>query len=240
MPSVRSIRYAERRWTSAFREGVARPHERLGGRGIERAQAEPLGRRLAHEERDERGERMPPVDLLGTIGGDEEERQLVDPARDEAQQVEAGAVRPMEVLEHEHERSLRGQGHEEVAHLGEEVRLARRAIESGDGRSVGGIGEGLGAPGDLDPRAVGRGLGAVVAVADEDVGARVRRLAAERIREGGLPDAGLAADQDEAALAIAHRSQAIVQEREFAVAPDQRWRWCRRGRSDIHARPSRS
>ena len=118
-----------------FREVVARPHQRLGGRGVERAQAEPLGRRLPHQERDERGERMPPVDLLATIGGDEEERQLVDPARDEAQQVEAGAVRPMEVLEHEHERSLRGQGNEEVARLREEVRLARRAVEAGDGRA---------------------------------------------------------------------------------------------------------
>ena len=106
LPSVRSIRYAARRWTAAFREVVARPHERLGRRGIERAQVEPLGRRLAHEERDERGERMPPVDLLAAIGGDEEERQLVEPARDEAQQVEAGAVRPVEVFEHEHERSL--------------------------------------------------------------------------------------------------------------------------------------
>ena len=206
---------------------MARPYQRLGGRGIERAQAEPRGRRLPHQERDERGERMPPVDLLGTIGGDEEERHLVDPARDEAQQVEGGTVRPMEVFEHEHERSLRGQGNEEVAHLGEEVRLARRAIESGDGRSVGGIGEGLGAPGDLDPGAVGRGLGPVVAVADEDVRARARRLAAERIREGGLANAGLTSDQDEAAPTIARRGQAVVQEGEFAVAPDQRWRWCR-------------
>ena len=75
LPSVRSIRYAARRWTARFREVVARPHQRLGRRGIERAQAEPLRRRLAHEERDERGERMPPVDLLAAIGGDEEERQ---------------------------------------------------------------------------------------------------------------------------------------------------------------------
>jgi hypothetical protein len=111
----------------------------------------------------------------------------------------------MEVFEHEHQRSLRGQGNEEVARLGEEVRLARRAVEAGDGRGVGGAGEGLGTPGDLDPRAVGWGLRAVITVAAENVRARVRRLAAERIRERGLADAGLTSDQDEAAPTITRR-----------------------------------
>ncbi len=211
-----------------FREGVARSDERLGGCGIERAQSEPCCRRLAHEERDERGERMPPVDVLTPIGGDEEERHLVDPVRDEAQQVERGAVRPMEVFEHEYERSLRRQGNEEVARLCEEVRLARRTVEARDGRRGGGVRMGFNTPGDLDPGTVGWGFGAVITVAGEDARARVRRLATECICEGRLPDAGLAADQDEAAPTITRRRQALVQERQLAVAADQGRRWCRR------------
>jgi hypothetical protein len=218
---------------------VARPQQLLGGRGVERAQAEPLGRRLPHQERDERGERMPPVDILIPVGGNEEERQRVDPVRDEAQQVEARAVRPMEVFQHEYERSLRGQGNEEVARLREEARLARRAVEAGDGRSVDGIREDLDATGDLDPRAVGWGLGAVIAVAGEDVRPRLRRRAAERIRKGGLADARLAADQDHAAPAMTRHGQPVVEEGEFAVPTDRGWAQQRRWRDSVHALPTK-
>jgi hypothetical protein len=61
-------------------------------------------------------------------------------------------------------------------------------------------------------------------VAGEDGQTRVRRLAGELIGEGGLADAGLTADQDEAPPTTARRGQAVVQEGEFAVAPNQRWR----------------
>jgi hypothetical protein len=84
----------------------------------------------------------------------------------------------------------------------------------------------LDAPGDLDPGAVRWGLDAVITVAAEDVCTRVHRLAAQRIGEGGLPDTGLTADQDEAAPAGPRRGQAVVQEGELMVAADQRC-WCR-------------
>src|SRR5262245_51747554 len=123
----------------------------------------------------------------------------------------------MEVFEHEHERSRRTQGDEEAPCLPEEVRLARRFVEAGDGR---GVGEGLTATGDLDPRAIWRGVGPVVTVAGENVRAHIRRLAAEHIREGGLPDAGLTINQDEAAPTTLGGRQPVVEEGEFAVAPD--------------------
>ncbi|MEA2586446.1 MAG: ATPase domain, partial [Thermomicrobiales bacterium] len=65
------------------------------------------------------------------------------------------------------------------------------------------------APGDLEPGAIGRGLGAVVAVAGEDGHPRVRRLAREPVGEGGFPDAGLTADQHEAAPTGLRGSQAV-------------------------------
>ena len=124
----------------------------------------------------------------------------------------------MEVLEHQQERARRRHSGEERAHLREEVGLARRAVEAGNGR---GGGEGLDAPADLPPGAVGRGLGPVVAVADEDAGARGRRLVADGTRKRGLADAGLAADQDQAAPPAPRRGQAVAQEGELAVAPDE-------------------
>jgi hypothetical protein len=58
-------------------------------------------------------------------------------------------------------------------------------------------------------------------VAGEDMQMRVRSVAHESVGEGGFADAGLAADQDKAALTIAYSSQAIVQQGEFAITPEE-------------------
>jgi len=68
---------------------------------------------------------------------------------------------------------------------------------------------------------------------------RVRGIPREPVGEGGLADASLAADQDEAAPASARRGQSVVQDGEFAVAPDEGRRCDRRWRTDVHARPRR-
>jgi hypothetical protein len=181
---------------------------------------------------------MPPVDFFIPIGSEEDERQLVDPAGDEAQHIKAGAVCPVQVFQHEHERSRRREGNQELARLQEEIRLARCTIQAGDGRSAGDVAS-LNTPGDLNPRAIGWRLRAVITVTGEDLHSRVRGLAAECIRERALADAGLTADQDEATPTVARRGQAIMQEGEFTVASNQRWGG-RRCRSNIHPRPSRS
>src|SRR5262249_44235893 len=145
---------------------------------------------------------------------------------EEAEEIKAGGVRPVQVLQEEHDWAPRRQCDKEVARLSEEGGPAGRTAETGHRWGACGVGEGADALGDLEPGTVGRGLDPVVAVAREDGNARVRGRAGEPAGEGGLADAGLAADQHQAAPAVARGSQAVAQDGEFAVAPDE-W-WCGR------------
>jgi hypothetical protein len=210
------------------------PYERLGGGDVEGAQTEPFGWRLTNEERDERGEWMPPVNFLTPIGCEEEKWHLVDLVRNKAQQVKARTVGPMEVLEQEHEWSLRSQGNKEVARLREDVRLTRRTVEAGNRRSYS-DGGGWDAMGNLKPGTIGWGLSAVIAVAGQDVRTGVRCLAADRTRERGLPNAGLTADQHNVAPAMTRRGQTVLQKCHFTVSTDRRWARKRRWQDHVHA-----
>jgi hypothetical protein len=51
--------------------------------------------------------------------------------------------------------------------------------------------------------------------------AGIRRRVRERVGEGSLTDTGLAAEQHETPPTALHGSQAIVEEGEFAVPPDE-------------------
>src|SRR4051812_29737271 len=84
-------------------------------------------------------------------------------------------------------------------------------------------------PHDLVPGAIGRGFGAVIAMADQHARADLDGLAGERLGEGALAEPGLAADQDEAALSRERVGEAGTQDAQLPVTADegQAWRWCR-------------
>src|SRR5205823_4543992 len=77
----------------------------------------------------------------------------------------------------------------------------------------------------LDPRAVGRGLREVVAAPDKDERALLGRLPAQRLGQGGLADARLAADEHQRPTPGQRRGQGSAKERQLALAPDERWPW---------------
>jgi hypothetical protein len=94
--------------------------------------------------------------------------------------------------------------------------VPRRAKAGGGGRLIGG---GFVAPERLDPRAVWRRLGEVVAAPDEHERALLGGLPAERLREGGLADPRLPADQDQAAAPGEGVGETLPQDREFSFPP---------------------
>ena len=82
--------------------------------------------------------------------------------------------------------------------LREEFCLGRCAIEPRDGR---GTGKGCGAPTNLTPGAIWRGLGMVIAVAGEHDKTLGGFGACKAIDKGRLADAGLPADEHKTTLA---------------------------------------
>src|SRR4051794_5407508 len=110
--------------------------------------------------------------FVGTVGGDDEERQRRGGAGEEAEEIEARRIGPMEVVEQEDERVSDGECREEVERLLEEHCLARYfpncAAPCKCFRDRGQASSYLVAPEQLYPRTVGRCLGQVVAAPDKD------------------------------------------------------------------------
>jgi hypothetical protein len=79
-------------------------------------------------------------------------------------------------------------------------------------------------PEQLRPRAVGGCLGQFVALPGKDERTALLGLAAQRLREGGLANARLTTDEDEAALPSDGGTETLTQHGTFALAPDEQWR----------------
>ena len=214
--------------------GVARRDERADGRRVQRAQVEPRGAGLAHQERQQGGERVVAGDLVGAVGGEEEQgqrRRAAAPAT-RSRSREAGSAQ-CRSSSRRTSGLARGERGEVVAHARATMaawlaeRLARRARAAGRppagraGASPRGAGEGL-APG-----AVGRRLGQVVAAPDQHQRALRGRLGQQRLGEGGLADARLAADEHQRPAPGQRRGERVAQRGQLALAADEAGQWLR-------------
>ncbi len=120
---------------------------------------------------------MAPGQLVGPVGGDQQQWKGGQVPGKIAEQVEATRIGPVQVLQHRNHGASRGDGGEEVVNLAEEGRLAA-------GLGDAGIGQGGGkrrnpvarreAGQQLAPGTVGRGRAEVVATADQEGGAVTR------------------------------------------------------------------
>jgi hypothetical protein len=152
-------------------EPPSRANQCAQGIQFQPAQIEPQPLRFPDQRRELLVKRMAPGQLVHPIGHDQQERQVVDAAGDVPEEFETRRVSPVEVFEHDEDRSDRGKGGDEVPHLGKECGLTGDAFEPP-------IGEGSGwwrqvcpravASDKVEPGTVGRSIRQVVAVAGED------------------------------------------------------------------------
>jgi hypothetical protein len=151
--------------------------------------------------------------------------RLVDAAGDVPEEFETRRVSPVEVFEHDEDRSDRGKGGDEVPHLGKECGLTGDAFEPpiGEGsrwwrqvcpRAV--------ASDKVEPGTVGRSIRQVVAVAGEDEHVSGTRFPNEVAHERRLADPGGAAYQHESALASNSGGQVLLEACPLPVPSDQR------------------
>ena len=162
------------------------------------------------------------ADLVAPDRGDDEDRAFADDPGEVGQQVERGAVRPLEVFDHEHERSLAGDPLERVEDRLEQLRPGTaprietmgigsgRPIEFGDeprqAAPAGSEQRGQLPRRDATDELAQRGderreresaVADAQARAGQDTGAAGPRATGELLDEAGLADAGLAADEDD-------------------------------------------
>jgi hypothetical protein len=78
-----------------------------------------------------------PGQLVRPVGHQEQHGERGQLAREGTQQVEAGRVSPVRVVEEQHQRLAGGQHREVVAHPREDRRLARRGVPRPSGTSRG-------------------------------------------------------------------------------------------------------
>jgi hypothetical protein len=67
---------------------------------------EPFGARLMHQDREEAIEGMEAGQFVAAIGHNDEEREHHEGAGEEAEEIDAGVIRPKKVVEQEDERPL--------------------------------------------------------------------------------------------------------------------------------------
>lgn len=188
------------------------------------------------------------VRLGVAVRGDRQQRDVRQRARDELQREQRRGVGPVQVVEHDDERTLlrdrRQQRRERVEEpeaslVGVQLgRLRGRSERPGElwqqaGDPRGALGErcaqrrGVGATAehapDLHPGPVRGRPAAVPAAAPRPRGAARRGVLDELARERGLADAGLARQQDQAAAAGEGAFQARVELRKLASAPHEAW-----------------
>ncbi len=109
-------------------------------------------------------------------------------------------------------------GRYEVGHEASEARAGFGA-ERGDGGADVALG---GEPAqDPQPRPVGGRPAAVPGAAPQDERASGDSLGAERVGEGGLADAGVAGDHEQATAAVERAVQAVTQLGELTLAADE-------------------
>ena len=184
--------------------GVRVPDERGDRDAGEGRQGDPR-RTLARQLPERDPQRMRPVELVVTVGGDDEGREVVEPAGQEPEDVEGGGVGPVEVLEDEDRRGQAVRAGLDRARQRVDDLRGRRLLGDEHREVAAGL---LGDVGERPerPRGVER-----VAGAREDP--RLRMLGREGAQQRRLPDPGLAREEDEPAAALAQRRVVGVRER---------------------------
>jgi hypothetical protein len=165
-------------------------------------------------------------EFIDAIGDQQEEGQVGEGTGEEAEEIEGGGVRPVEVIEQQEERMLCGEGSEEVAGVVEEGSLAGDRTDGAalgeGGRKDGRVVYGRVGGEEIDPGTVGRGLGKVVAASDQHQRALLSCLPRQCLGERGLADPRLPTDQNEAAVPCEGGIEVLAQEGEFARTPNKR------------------
>ena len=187
-------------------------------------------------------------DLLHAEGADDEHRPVDHAPAEEHEEPKRHLVRPVQILQNDHERRGRGQMLHGPGHRLEEAdvvlgrgRLSLRPAELGEQPSE------LRAPllvqlfdrsrDDLpgaeciDPRSERQDLLAFVPAAGQDLAAPFDRVGDERLEQSRLADAGLTLDQADRSATAPRIAKPLPQGVELDPAPDQsgagswHWRW---------------
>jgi hypothetical protein len=166
-------------------------------------------------------------ELVGAVGGEQEERQVREAARNHAQEVAGGRVGPVQVLQQQGEGARRAEYREVGQGAPHDGVLAaqRLAIALGGQdrrRQVGQAVAARGAAEQLTPGAVGRGLGQVVAAPHQHQQVLATPLGQRRLGQGRLADARLAADEHQRPSPRPRRGAGLAQGGQLAIAPDER------------------
>ena len=228
----------------AHRPVVDRPHQRRGGRlgqqlaqqfadrgAIERLERQLLELAVAAQLVAQPAEPVVAGQAVGAVGGDDQDRQLLQRARQRRQELERGLVRPLQVVEDDHRRRRLAEVGEGAADRLEDRRpfavggglaeLGEQQREVGEERAA--LGERVGvrpqlraqrlddrAVGDRGP--VGRGSPEGPVEAGGDLGG-----------EGALADPRLAGQQDDRAVALPGPLGRLVQLGELVRPSDQQF-----------------
>ncbi len=169
---------------------------------------------------------MRPVQLVGAVGGDDEQRQFAQRERQRAKQLDRGVVGPLQVVEQHRRRPFGGERGEPAADrlhergaVAARARLAQLRQQHGEmtAQRAAAVEPARGGPQELaerpDDRPVGRAVGRG-RTADE---AHAERL----VRQPRLSDARLAGDEQQPAAPVLGILERGAEPRCFRLAADQ-------------------
>ena len=182
------------------------------------------------------------MQLVGTVGAHEQDAHATQRAHEEGHQLERGPVRPVQVLEHEHQRPLGGQPLHHAEHELDQLR-GRRGVGRAGARARVELGQQPGEPAACRsqqlrqlvlggrarqrPQRVGERRERQPVAAELDAGAAEHAGAARRgggaqlLDQPGLADAGLAADEGDGGLAVERPLERGAERRELPPAADE-------------------
>ena len=229
--------------------GAAQPAGARGGELADLVAAEALQRQpggRAREAAERGGELGARVRLGVAVGGDRQQRDVGQRARDELERQQRGGIGPVQVVEHDDERLALGGGGQQRGERVEEPEARLVGVQLGGAGGLaerrGELGQQAGDPGragaerggqrarspprgeraaDLHPRPVGGRAAAVPAAAPRPRRAARGGVLDELARERGLADARLAGQQHEAAAAVQRGVEGRLELRKLAPAPHQ-------------------
>ena len=189
------------------------------------------------------GQRMAPVDLVASIGGEQHHAALDEAPRGVVEELARRAVRPVDVVEHEEQSAIARPQLEQRHDRLEEPQLGLGGIAGGCRRGAGRelrkqLCQLLGRRPELgsyvgrvpfaevvsdrfDERQERKDELGIRAAAPQDVAAELPRAFAQLRRETGLSDSRLAGEQDETAVASIHRQQRVLEFGQLVLAPDE-------------------
>ena len=179
----------------------------------------------------ERSQGMAAVQLVGTVGGEEQDALLAGVAHEEGQEVARGTVGPVDVLEDEHERLRLGQAPQQREQQLEDASLRGRRLRGGgvelgkqrrEADRAGAQLVGAQPPQGADDRREGQlAVAEVDAVAGEEASAPGAGAGTELRDQAGLADARLAGDERDRGPAIGRALERRAEARELALAPHE-------------------